>query len=563
MIESKKIRTASFLLACAVTSLCNAARAEQIPSTAQPGVLLRSLEKQSIEPTLSAQDIIVIQKGKNEAGDLSEDKAFTLQSLTLEGSTLYGQEAVNDVIRDYVGKQTSFADLNAIGARLTAMYRNDGYIFSRVIVPPQKIKDGVVHLKALEGRVTDVKIVGTYKDDNHLIKDMAEKIKASVPTNEKDIERYLLLINDLPGIKARGVISPSQTPGGGELTITIEQKDLEGSVGIDNRGSRNLGPFQATAIAAANSLFGIHDRTTVRVISTTDAKELMYGEITHEEQLGTEGANVVFRYARTRSRPGDNLAYLDIKGNSDNFDAETMYPLLRSRHTNVNLLAGFNSLGSESSILGIKTVEDRVRSLRIGSHVDFTDSWAGITQVEAKVIKGLSIFDATPDGAGRSNINGKHDFLRTDVSATRVQDLWDKFSLQVSGHGQYTQDPLLSSEQFLIGGQGFGRAYDSGELTGDQGIVGAVELRYGEETGNRYIPAYQFFTYYDSGRVWNLNSVVGQAGTDAISSAGGGVRFNLDYDISGSFELDKPLTRQVSAEGNKDTRIFFSLLKRF
>ena len=48
-----------------------------------------------------------------------------------------------------------------------------------------------------------------------------------------------------------------------------------------------------------------------------------------------------------------------------------------------------------------------------------------------------------------------------------------------------------------------------------------------------------------------------------LTSMGLGIRFNVTDSISGNFELDKPISNSVAAEGNKDPRAFFSLSKRF
>ncbi len=53
---------------------------------------------------------------------------------------------------------------------------------------------------------------------------------------------------------------------------------------------------------------------------------------------------------------------------------------------------------------------------------------------------------------------------------------------------------------------------------------------------------------------------------EALASAGFGARANLIEDIWGSIELAVPLTRSPTVDrddGQKEPRIFFSLIKRF
>lgn len=543
--------------------VASGAWAQQVPTSAQPSVILRELGEEQ-RPASQLDKILSISEDQVISKDADGAKVFELRGIKLDGGTTYKQKQLDKLAANYMGKKVSFGDLNALAQVLTKQYRDDGYIFSRVIVPPQEIQGGIVHFKAVEGRLTDVEVVGDYKDKLGTIKKMANKIKAEGPSNTKDIERYLLLIDDLPGIKARGVLQPASTPGGGKLMITIEQDGFEGSGGVDNRGSRFLGQHRVTGVGAFNSLFGIHDRTTLRTVFTPDSEELRFFDVSHEEQVGSEGTRVKARFASTSTHPGASLKSLDVDGHSQLFDLEVMHPLVRSRQHNLNLVGGFTKLNSDSDIGGAQVSKDRVRYLRAGARYDFTDALAGVNQFDLEAAKGIGGFNETSSGLGRTRANGEHDFFRTNLSAVRIQQLPGKFSLQVSAAGQYSPDPLLASEEFTVGGGDYGRAYDSGEISGDQGIAGALELRYGGNTEeNEYVKSYQLYTFYDWGKVWNRKRVVAEAAHAQLASAGAGVRFNLIHDFSGYVELDKALTREINSEGDKDARIFFNLLKRF
>src|SRR6185437_9133865 len=77
-----------------------------------------------------------------------------------------------------------------------------------------------------------------------------------------------------------------------------------------------------------------------------------------------------------------------------------------------------------------------------------------------------------------SNPYGQSDFTKLTFNTSRLQELNDKFSLLAASAGQVSNAPLLVSEQFGFGGPVFGRAYDTSEITGDDGIAASLELRY-------------------------------------------------------------------------------------
>lgn len=534
-----------------------------VPTSTQPGILGRSLESDD-RGRIGSGGNIVLPQMEEDAIDGSTEKVFTLTDVVIEGSTVYDRDDLAPVFDEFIGQPVSFSDLNRIASGLTRKYREDGYIFSRVILPPQKINNGVVHLRAVEGRVANVEVTGTYKDRGGLIRSMANKIKTAGPTNTSDIERYLLLIDDLPGITARSFVKPSQQQGGGDLVIVVEQDMFEGSASIDNRGSRFVGPWRGELVGAFNSLFGIHDRTTLRTILATQTEELQYGEITHEQQMFTEGLRVRGRYAITSTKPGGTLSPLGIEGDSELFDVEALYPLIRGRELNLGLNAGFSANNTVTELGGIEVGKDRIRTARLGTTLDFSDELRGINQFDLGVTQGLDVLDSTSDGAGRTRANAEHQFVRLNATATRVQDLWlPGVSALMSVTGQYSTDPLLASEEFTVGGPGFGRAYDSGELAGDRGYAGQLELRYGREVGGDLLASYQAYSFVDYGKVKNKSPVVGEVAEDSLTSAGLGVRYNLAYDLSGYLEAAVPLNKEVNAEGDDDPRFFMTLSKRF
>ncbi len=536
----------------------------QVPPSADPGIIGRSLESDDrSRPPLEGN--IVLPQMDEPAIEGSTEKVFTLRDVVIEGSTVYDANEAKAIAGDFIGQEVSFADLNRITNNLTRRYREDGYIFSRAVLPPQDIENGVVRIRAIEGRVANVEVTGDYKDRGGLIRSMASKIQTDGPTNTNDIERYLLLIDDLPGITARSFVRPSATQGAGDLVIVVEQDGFEGSATIDNRGSRYVGPWRGELVGAFNSLFGIHDRTTLRTIIASQSEELQYGEITHEQQLFTEGLRLRGRYAITSTKPGGDLSPLGVEGDSELFDVEALFPVIRSRELNLGLNAGFNANNTQTELSGIEIGRDRIRSARITGTFDFSDRFYGINQFDLGATKGLDVMSATNDGLGRSRANGEHEFTRFNATATRVQDLFlPGVSAMVSASGQYTEDPLLASEEFTVGGPGFGRAYDSGEIAGDKGYSGLLELRYsGPVPAGSFVQNYQLYSFIDYGKVMNISPVVGETEEDSLTSAGIGVRYNLEHALSGYVEIDRPINKEVNAEGDDDTRVFMTLTKRF
>ena len=400
-------------------------------------------------------------------------------------------------------------------------------------------------------------------DRRHLIERFAQKINAMRPLNTKTLERYMLLISDLPGVTARAIIRPSpSTFGAADLVVKVTNKVWEGSFTSDNRGNKFIGPYQEQLTLTENSLAGLEERTTVRGINSIPTSQLHFFDVQHEEQLDAEGTKLILLYSNAYTHPGDSLKPLDLEGTSDDYAVTLSHPFIRSRAQNFTGRLTFDARDTENDALGDRISNDRVRALRLGGTYDTGDKWGGVDLADLSVSQGLPWLDAT-DGPTTSSPNAIRDFTKENLNLSRIQTLPYGFSLLTAGEGQYSPHPLYTSEQLALGGVGFGQAYDSGELSGDSGIAGRVELRYGRPVGWKYFDSYQLYGYYDIGTVWLDDASPGVDDQLSLASAGVGVRTNLTPNLYGYLEVGFPLTRDVASEDNKDPRLFFSVTGRF
>jgi len=124
-------------------------------------------------------------------------------------------------------------------------------------------------------------------------------------------------------------------------------------------------------------------------------------------------------------------------------------------------------------------------------------------------------------------------------------------SALVAVTGQYSDDLLVSAEQFGLGGESFLRAFDSSEVLGDRGLAAKLELRW---TGVFDQFATTWYGFFDAGRAQRLEITGGRTST-SLTSLGVGVRATLGR-LRGFLEVAKPGNRDPVSTGNRDARIF-------
>ena len=355
----------------------------------------------------------------------------------------------------------------------------------------------------------------------------------------------------------------------------IEHKHVDIAVGADNHNSKFSGPYQVSLLVDLNSPFGLYDRTRGRAIVATQSEELRFLEIVHDEVLGSEGTRLIFAYTISRSHPGSTLKSFQIESDNEKLVVLVTHPFNRSRSENLSVRGQFDYITSETKFnrLGVDLFSDRLRVLRVGASYDFIDDFRGINLIDAEFSQGLDILDesqpniAKNNNANLSRLNGKTDFSKVNLEYSRLQYLsfiTPGLNLLGSVVGQYAFAQLLSGEEFGVGGDEFGRAYDPSEITGDHGLSGKLELQWGQNVAYEEFEAltgYQLFVFYDLGATWRIDPSV----RVSIASIGAGVRFNLWDNVSGLVEVTKPLTRDVLARGadGDEGRVFFNVGARF
>ena len=181
----------------------------------------------------------------------------------------------------------------------------------------------------------------------------------------------------------------------------------------------------------------------------------------------------------------------------------------------------------------------------------------------------------TNDFFYRKNISGGSNSSDADYAASRVgaDSSWDAFSyiglfgfhvgewrVQTNLRAQVTDEPLISGEQFGVGGQNTVRGFSEREVTGDSGVYASLEL---------WTPkwrSFDFLGFLDYGDVSRENPLPGEIDAQNISSTGIGIRWTSPSN-NWSFKLDlahvlEGVDRVPDATQDGDNRAHFSLVYR-
>lgn len=534
-------------------------------TTAEPGRLQERFSRE--RPQVLATDKPLIQ---DEQQDMDLAKAskveFTLKSVSLEGNTVISKEEIEKFYADKLGKEVTLAEMYGVRDEITKYYREKGYVLSRAVVPQQKLGKGNADFKIriIEGYINSVTVQGEFKGDKAILDNYIEKIKKAGPVNSAELERYLLLLNDLAGTQANATLKA--TPGKGnagasDLIITTDHDYVGGVVTFDNSGTKYIGRHLFSGEANLNSALGMSEKLTARGIVSANTDELKFFDLAYSMPIGYEGTKVKFLAGHTTTHPGATLKDLDIEGDTDLLQLTFTHPFLRTRKENFSgrILFDYKNTDTDTGSASTNLYEDKTRTVEVGGTYDLADSWGGVNLFDFSFKQGFDILGATDQDDAKSRANGKDVFTKLNFEASRLQTISGPLGVLLAASGQYSFDPLLAGDEFGIGGAEFGRGYDFSEITGDSGIDAKIELQYGFETNSNIVNSLQLYTFYDIGAVWQRSQLPGENGRDSLTSVGFGTRFNLFNTAAGFVELAKPLTREVQSENDKDVQLNFGI----
>ncbi len=545
----------------------------QVPNaatgSASPGRIEDQLRPPSQPPRPQPQ--IEVQELRLETAPEGADKVvFVLREVNLSGITAYSREQIQPLFADRIGQSISLADLYVIAANITRKYRNDGYILTQVVVPPQTIEGGVARLQVVEGTIDTIKVRGGQDSARPMIEAYAAGVAKRSPLNVRDMERALLLINDLPGINARGILSPSKRQAGAaDLTVIVDRKPYDAEIFANNFGTKFLGPYQIGAAGSLNSPFGHNERITAQTVLAPGARlspELMYFALGYLQPVGGAGTTVQLDGSYTDTDPGYLLKPFEVKGKSEFLAATISHPVIRSRRINLTARMTFDLRDVDTKDNLEPTRKDRIRALRAGGRFEYLSNLINpaYNMADIEISQGLNIFGATDShDLNTSRPGADESFTKVNIELQRLQRIIPNVNFFVAMEGQLADNPLLSSEEFGVGGMNYGRGYDPSEIVGDDGVAGKVELQWQTPTTLPYTNDWQVFGFYDIGTVWNKDEDASALKRDSLASTGFGLRGTLTTSTAFNAVLAFPLTRQVQTHNDTNPRLFIGISQRF
>lgn len=480
-----------------------------------------------------------------DAANPQNEQHVLVQRFSFIGNTALTSETLSEIVKDLPGKVLTLAELRSAAERVADYYHQQDYFLAKVILPEQSIDDGNITLQIFEGKLGQITISGNKSYREGFLHKYFSDMKQDGIIQQGSLESALLLVNDLPGIKAKSVLRAGAEKGDTDIVIDVEESPrIQGSIEASSFGSRNWRSVSFTSYGQRGSSF------STRVVNGSMPSSLSFVNASYSMPTDTRGTRVNMYMLKGDFGVGQEFASLNITGKASAYGAAITHPMIMTRAKSVTAELGFDIRNSEQDMLSFTSSRDRIRVLRLGVHHN-TENTGSRAFTSLFLQQGLgSMFGGMNDNdplSSRSTAGADGRFTKLSFNSTRIQGLKPKSFLIMRLSGQVSSRSLVVGEQMAIGGIDSVHGYYPSEYLGDNGIQVNLEARFASSATQP--ERFQTALFAD----WALTSVkepvLGQSKSVSLLGVGLGIRTNIFKDISIRADVGFSLGRRPSDGG--------------
>ncbi len=494
------------LLVCAA-SLC-ALLASGMPALAQSAALERNLPEAPVTApgAIRVDDTVagssdetplgVDVRGITLIGRAAEVGAHPRSGIALEGIGGAYADDVTAALRPFIGQPLSPALITRAQAAVAGVWREAGYPFVSVTVPPQEVTSGILTLRVVEFTA------GTIGANQPADAGLAGRIrqKTGEPISAPKLSEDLAWLNRNPFREVGAVFAPGDQRGASDITLEVSrQRPVSVYAGWDNNGS-SLSTGRNRWFAGGGAwLEPLNDMTLAWRFTRSD--DIWHGGDIFRLEAGRAGYLSLAGRIDLPTWPRQALSIAPnfvttnefIAGTPFSFENTTFELPILYRTAVSNLLPGHYwgdvYFGVEPKWLSRRT---RFAGFDLGKAdvglVNLVAGWShqlidpyGRTSIDLSLKGNPGGIIDTNTAAGWNAFTGgrvsDHTYVYAGFDITRLTTLPRDFGWISTLTGQIAGQALPDTERLSLGGHYAVRGYEGNDVSADAGAIWRNELR--------------------------------------------------------------------------------------
>jgi hemolysin activation/secretion protein len=457
-------------------------------------------------------------------GAVSESQRFPIRGFFVDGNTVIATDRILHGLSGYLGEeQTAVALLQARDA-VYRIYREAGYEMVAVELPSEIGTNGIVALRVRETTIGSVTVTGNEHYSAEHFRAVLPSLQENRSPNLAGLARELFLANDHPGYRLALLFTPDPS---GTAHVEIKVKDasaLRAALSADNTGTEATGRSRATLTASHANLWDLgHEATAGYTTSPEAPSRVRQLVLSYQLTLPSSANRLQFGYSYSNTDAGRVADVFNVAGQGSTYSVRLQHSLRRTDTARHLIEFGIddkryrNTIDFFGSNLGVD-----VNARPVSFNYAFSGR-EGATAASAAIgytrnLPGGARNDDATYAASRSGARSSWSVWRANAELTSA--MTPEWGLRAALEAQYTSTPLISAEQFGLGGARSVRGFQERESSGDRGWRVT-----GEVLSPRLAEQHRLLAFVDAGRHDRLNLLPGEAAGASLVSYGVGWRW--------------------------------------
>jgi hemolysin activation/secretion protein len=522
-------------------------------------------ELPSVEPAPPPQPGIVAPSTAAPAPKLSEAPIFVLRGVKIEGNSVLDDAAIREIVAPHIDKPASIASLEELRRALTLLYIQRGYINSGVTIPDQNVESGVLTLRAVEGRVTEIDVSGTDNFAPEFFRSRLER-GLTAPFKVSELEQQQQILLQDPLVRRLNLeLLPGLVPGEAKLHADVQEASpFSVTAQIANNQSPSVGEIRGQIQGSVANILGVGDILAAQYGRSQGIND---GSIAYSLPIASDDTRVSLRYDINGTvvvTPA--LAPLNVTSRYDNIAIGISRPMYRTAEQNFTLGANLERRRAQTFLLGepfsftagSSDGKTNVTALRL------YQDWLDRDAEHAFAARSTLSFGLHAFGATVTQVSPTGKFFSWLGQAQYVRRVYQNWEAVIRSNLQLANRALFPIEQYALGGVDSVRGYRQYLTLTDDAFFASGELRIpianirvpyladSEEAGRL-----QLVPFYDFGRGWNIGRPTPYP--PDISGAGLGLRWNVGSGLLAEVYYARPLRHVRVGTALLDRGIYFRL----
>ena len=472
---------------------------------------------------------------------------FDIRNFVVEANTLLEREKIDRVLAPFIGKNKNFGDVQRALEALQNAYQEAGYGSVEIRLPEQELERGEVKFVAIEAKIGKITVEGNEHFSTANIRRSVIGLREGETPNSRDIAQSIRLVNENPAKQSTVLLKGSEREGQIDATIRVADiRPTRYSLSLDNTGTENTGRLRlGLAYQNANLFDRDHVLTAQFLTSPRNFSDVNVYGIGYRIPLYSYGDSVDLVAGYSNVNSGVVQGLFNVTGSGAVYAVRYNQALAKWREIEHKITYGLDYRAYQNNVNPVGGNANLVPDITI--HPFSATYLASLRQEQRELSVFLSFVQNLPGLSDGTDDIFKKARFQVGTAGYRLFRFGGSYSRPIVGDwqarirldAQYTEDTLVTGEQFAIGGADNIRGFNERFTSNDKGYRSNWEV-YSPDWSKRLGLAdgrVRFLAFYDTGVIYRNQPLPGEHDAASLDSVGLGIRFSYKNYLTARFDV--------------------------